>query len=409
MTIAYYFSCFPQISTTFLQREVRALTSLGVKPVLISNRPPSAGGYHPTDQDLFEQTFYLHPVRPGLYLKSNLKRMIQSPRRYFKGLGLAFSLKDKRFPGMIFKNLARFAGAAVLAEHLEKRKISHIHVHFAFGAAGVAIFLAAISRISYSISIHGSDVLLPNPLTEEKLKRADFIISNCRFHITNLTARYPSLSKKQFYPVYLGIDMRSPFLSKTTDIDMGKPLRILNIGRLEAVKGQDILIRSCALLHDKGVEFQCKIVGDGSKYQQLAALIDQLTLNDKVLLLGTCYESDVADLLDWAHVMVLSSLSEGTPMTIIESMMKGRPVVAPRITAIPEMVVDGKTGFLFEKANPQDLADKLTVLSKQPKLRIEMGKQGRKRSEIMFDLEKNAGKLKDIFKKNTALNNREND
>lgn len=71
------------------------------------------------------------------------------------------------------------AGAAVLAEHLVKNQVVHVHVHFAFGAASVAIFLEVLTGITYSLSIHGSDVLLPRPLTEKKLKQAKFIVSKC--------------------------------------------------------------------------------------------------------------------------------------------------------------------------------------------------------------------------------------
>ena len=240
MKIAYFFSSFPIISTTFLQREVRALRGMGINPVLVSNQRPQDGEYHPSDKDLLEETFYLKSAPLSLHFKSNCKRFIKSPLRYMKGFVLAFSLKDEQFPGILFKNIKRFFGAALLAEFLEAKKISHVHVHFAFGAAGVAIFLNAISKISYSISIHGSDVLLPQPLTEEKLKQARFIISNCEFHIQNLIRRYPTLESKKFHLVYLGIDIDSELWAKQTRIAETPSLRILNVARLEKVKGHEI-------------------------------------------------------------------------------------------------------------------------------------------------------------------------
>ncbi len=400
MKLAYFFSSFPQISTTFLQREVRALRVTGIDPVLIANRPPETNGYHPSDTDLAKETFYLTPVQPIRYFKANIKRFFKSPLQYLKALQLAITLRDKNFPGMPFKNFFRLLGAAVLADYCEQNQITHVHVHFAFGAAGVAIFLNVISDITYSVSIHGSDVLLPQPLTEEKLKRARFIISNCRFHIQNLIKRYPSLNKQQFHTVYLGIDTDSQLWSKQTKIIDDEYLHILNVAMLKPVKGHDILIQACAKLKARGILFTCRIIGEGPQRSELESLINQLNLTDSVHLLGIRYEQDVSELFNWAHLMVLSSLSEGTPMAIIEAMMKGRPVIAPRITAIPEMIIEGKTGMMFPRLASDDLAKKLSLFANHPDLVAKMGTAGRERAELLFDLRRNAKKLVTIFRQN---------
>jgi len=399
MKIAYFFSCFPQVSTTFLQREIRELEKQGIKPVLIANRSPESGGYHPFDKDLADRTFYLNPMQPVRYIKSNINMFKKSPRQYIRGLKLAFRLKDKNYPGLWFRNLARVAGAAVLADYLEKNKVAHVHVHFAFGAAGVAVFLKTISQIPYSISIHGSDVLLPQPLTEEKLKHAQFIISNCRFHIHNLRHRYPSLYKNRFYLIYLGIDIHSPPWSKTEPLTSDSNLRILNVARLDPVKGHEILVQACNYLQKKGVAFHCKIIGDGPSRHKIKSLISRLNLENSVNLPGICYEAEVAELFDWAHVMVLSSLSEGTPMTIIEAMTKMRPVIAPRITAIPEMIIEGINGFLFTKGRYDELAEKLSIFADNLELAEKMGKEGRKQAEEQYDLQQNVKKLISVFAK----------
>lgn len=396
--IAYFFSSFPQISTTFLQREVRAIRSLGINPTLVANRPPGKGEYHPTDRDLLNQTFYLSSVSPLLYFRAHFKRFFISPGCYLKGVINIFLLMDKKNPRIFFKNIIRFAGAVVLAEYLENKKIFHVHVHFAFGAAGVAIFLKLLSKVTYSISIHGSDVLLPQPLTEEKLKQAEFVISNCRFHIQNLIDRYPTLASQRFYPIYLGVDISSDsWATATAPSPLEGKLRILNVAMLRPVKGHEILLQACAELQKKGVSFECRIIGEGSEREKLEAMIEQLNLSRSVRLLGACYEPEVLRQLKWAHLVVLSSYSEGTPMAIIEAMMKGRAVVAPRITAIPEMVIEGESGLLFDKADPDDLARKLANIAEQPKLIYKMGNEGRKRAATLFDLRMNARKIVGLF------------
>ena len=394
--IAYFFSKFPTISTTFLQREVRNVERAGLPLLLVANRNPQRGGYHPHDKDLLNRTYYLSEQSTFNYLLTNMGLFFRKPSRYMKCVGLAFSLLDGSF-SRIVENLKHLIGAAVLAKYLQTNNVQHVHVHFAFGAASVAIFLNALTGIPYSITVHGSDVLLPHPLVEEKLKRAKFVISNCHFHISNLRRRFNSLTKQKFHMVRLGVELHSGPWSRVKPPEIDKTLRILNVARLEAVKAQDVLIAACAGLRDEGVSFKCRIVGDGPKRAELNRLIDDLELKTYVELMGSRYEADVIDFYDWSHVVVLSSLSEGTPVTIIEAMAKTRPVVAPRITALPEMVIDGQTGFLFEPGSAKDLTTKLVQLALHPSLIFSMGNKGHLEAQKLFDIETNIRKLTGIL------------
>ncbi len=402
MSTAYFNSCFPKLSETFIQREVRSLREIGLPLVLVSNRPPRSGEFHPGDKSLIQETFYLKPIRLGLYIKSNLKIFFKSPGRYLNAIKLALLLKDKNFPLIRYRNLARLAGAAVLANHILEKNVSHVHVHFAFGAAGVAIFLEKLTNIPYSLSIHGSDVLLPQPLIREKLARAQFIRSNCMFHVHNLKNQFPSLKKKSFHVIRLGIDLYSGRWSKVKASQSGLPLRILNVARLIPIKGHAILIKACAVLKNRGAKFHCRIVGDGASRKELEIQISQLNLDDSIELMGAKYETQVAELFEWSHVFVLSSLSEGTPMTVIEAMAKARPVIVPDMTALPEMVVHGKTGYLFKQGSSEELAEHLYQLARRPdltKIINNLGAAGRKRAEKLFNQANNSKKLINVFAK----------
>lgn len=387
--IAYYFSLFPVLTTSFIQYQLRATRELGLDFVMASNRKPGSGEYHPQDEDLKNKTFYLTPVKPGRYLSANLKALTRSPHRYLKTVQSAWKLREQ-FPLQIAKNLAHVAGAAVLAENLSSHGVRHVHVHFAFGAAEVAIFLEMLSGISYSISIHGSDVLLENPLLEPKLMGARFIVSNCDFHIGNLRRLYPALQQKRFYVVHGGVELRNGPWSNVQAPGTDMPLRILHVGRLVPVKAHEVLIQACAWLRDQGQHFQCRIVGDGPRKAAIEDMIEGLSLRDRVELLGARFEADILELYDWAHVVVLSSRSEGTPMVIIEAMAKGRAVVVPNITAIPEMVVDGRTGHLFAAGDAEALATKLASLIAEPDSIVRMGMEGRRHAERLFNLTTNA-------------------
>jgi glycosyltransferase involved in cell wall biosynthesis len=122
-----------------------------------------------------------------------------------------------------------------------------------------------------------------------------------------------------------------------------------------------------------------------------------LNLQDRIQILGACFQADVTKLYDWCQVLVLSSRSEGTPMVIIEAMAKARPVIAPRLTAIPEMVAEGQTGYLFQPGDASDLAAKLNRLMAQPQDLVRLGLEGRQRALELFDLNRNARKMMAVF------------
>lgn len=396
--LAYFTDFFPTLSTTFIQREVRELSALGLNPVLTSNRSMAAGDYHPQDRDLVDRTYYLRTVNPFRPLFAGLKFMARHPLRFFQGLCQVWALDDD-FPWQRLRNLLHLTEAMVLADYLLQKGVIHLHVHFAFGAAGVALFHQILTGMPYSLSIHGSDVLLPEPLTEEKLKSAAFIVSNCEFHVNDLKKRYFSLYNQRFHVIRLGLDIRSRLWAQPKPQAPGDVLRILNVARLHPVKAQDILIRACSRLKHNRVGIHCRIVGDGPRREELETMVTELDLKDEVELLGPKYEAEVSELYDWADVFVLSSLSEGTPMTVIEAMAKARPVVVPRMTALPEMVIDGRTGLLFQPGSAEDLAGKLTLLSEKSFCINEMGGEGRRRAEALFDLHANMEELLDVFRR----------
>ena len=163
------------------------------------------------------------------------------------------------------------------------------------------------------------------------------------------------------------------------------------------VKAQEDLILALASLRDQGLDCRCRIVGDGPLRAELQNLIQSLNLQDHIQLLGACFQAEVTQHYDWCQVLVLSSRSEGTPMVIIEAMAKARPVIAPRLTGIPEMVAEGITGYLFQPGDSSDLAAKLTRLMARPQDLVRLGLAGRQRALELFDLNRNARKLMAVF------------
>jgi glycosyltransferase involved in cell wall biosynthesis len=163
----------------------------------------------------------------------------------------------------------------------------------------------------------------------------------------------------------------------------GRRPRIVSVGRLAAPKDFHTFVRALALLPLGAADVL--IVGDGPDRAQLEAEIAWLGLGDRVLLAGE--RRDVSDLLARADLFVLSSRSEGLPVSVLEAMAAGLPVIASSVGGIPELVDDGETGILVEAGQAHELAAAISRLLADPGLRRRMGDAGRDRARMRFALE----------------------
>src|SRR5512133_751633 len=138
------------------------------------------------------------------------------------------------------------------------------------------------------------------------------------------------------------------------------------IAGLRDYKGQRHLVDACALLRDRGVPFLCLLVGDGP---------ERARLGDEVLLLGARAQEEVQRLLATADVAVHpsvrtpSGMMDGIPVALMEAMATGCPVVSTRVSGIPELVEDERTGLLVEPRDAAQLADAIQRLLADPALR----------------------------------------
>jgi len=149
------------------------------------------------------------------------------------------------------------------------------------------------------------------------------------------------------------------------------------IGRMTAVKRTDDVLLAFKALRDSGVDACLCMVGDGPDRGQLERRAHELGIVRDTLFLG--YQEDVASFYAAFDALVLPSGNEGTPVSAIEALAAGRPVVATRVGGVPDVVRDGEDGFLVEAGATDELADRLARLARDPDLREEMGRRGRER------------------------------
>lgn len=170
---------------------------------------------------------------------------------------------------------------------------------------------------------------------------------------------------------------------------------ICTIGRLTMQKNQSLFLRAAPHILQEFPDVQFIIVGDGPLNTNLKMLVKELKLDNSVIFTGALL--DIYPILAIADIFVLSSVWEQFPVTILEAMSMRKPVVAPRIAGIPEAVLDGESGILFEPNNIDQLANAILALLKNKKQATIMGMRGYQIIGERFINEKQVRKIEDIY------------
>lgn len=160
--------------------------------------------------------------------------------------------------------------------------------------------------------------------------------------------------------------------------------RAVTVGRLDAVKDQSTLLSAVRLVVDRSPAFQLDIVGDGPSRSYLEAQQRALGLTGHVHFQG--YQAQVRPFLAAAGVFVLSSVSEGVSIALLEAMASGLPAVATDVGGNREVVVPGETGYLVPAGSPEALAEALLRIQADRTAFERMGRAARRRVEVAFNL-----------------------
>lgn len=147
------------------------------------------------------------------------------------------------------------------------------------------------------------------------------------------------------------------------------------VGRMTAVKRTEDVARTMRALVDRGVDAYLCLVGDGPDRAGLERHMHELGIVRRCLFVG--YQEDVARFYDAIDVLLLTSVNEGTPVSVIEALASGHPVVATRVGGVSDVVRDGVDGFLVDVGDVELLGARLAELAGDPELRARMGSAGR--------------------------------
>ncbi len=378
---------FPKLSETFILEEVLGLERLGVALRIYTLAPPSDTLTHPAVARV-QAAVTPVPARladdPAGFALRHLRQALRRPLRYLRAATAAL----KRGAGRDFLR------AGWLADALDDAGIEHLHTHFASSPADVAELSGAIGGHSFSISAHAKDIYLSDAADlRRKLGAARFTVTCTEFNRRTLAAIAPDA---RVVRMYHGIDARVFHPSRR--LAPGVPAlvpRLLSVGRLREKKGLDTLVDACRLLAGRGLPFRCEIVGYGEELPRLQAQIAACGLEDRVALVGTLAREQVIERYARAAVYVQPSRvaadgdRDGIPNVLLEAMAVGVPVVATRVSGIPELVRHRANGLLVEPDDPAALADAIAQLIEQPELGRTLARAARAGVTEHFDNDHN--------------------
>ncbi len=303
--------------------------------------------------------------------------------------------------GQRVKALLHTLLGAIYAVRLSGRGVDHIHVHHGYFGSWIAMTASRLLEIPFSMTLHGSDLLINASYLDIKLAHCSTCFTVSEYNRRYILDRYQSVDPQRVVVARMGVDVPESTVLKETGAT--ERFTMVAVGRLHAVKNHVFLVRSCGWLKDAGIDFECLIAGEGPERGELERLVRNLGLGRHVSLLGHVPREQTASLYDRADVVVLTSRSEGIPLVLMEAMARGRIVLAPAITGIPELLIPGKTGFLYEPGSMRDFVEHLSSIFLL--LRRERGEAGASRHAGSLEWLRHAARVQVMrnFKRETNL------
>lgn len=408
MRIAFIVDVFPELSQTFILRQVTGLLDLGHEVDIYSNGEPGPGPVHESVEryDLRQPAAVIH------------KRSSVWPQyaRDLAGVArlLVFAPRALRLLGKV--RSAPFGGRRSLLPRLRilaaSRPYDIVHCHFGHMALQYR-FVASHWHVPFFVSFYGHDC---TRYPEQHGKDVFAPLFELADRVTVLSDRMHQQLQALGCPGelleihHIGVNFEDFPLRSHGDGRTSDEFRILTVARLVEKKGISYALRAVAevvrhaALDDGDHRLVYDIIGDGTLKSDLEALADELGLDGVVRFRGPASEVEVREAMKQADLFLLPSVraadgdEEGTPTVLMEAAASGLPVLSTRHSGIPEVVLDGETGVLVSERNSGELAEAIGRFLAEPELCLAMGRAGRERIQCHYDSRRLNSRLEQMYR-----------
>lgn len=343
--IAYVVSCFPKLSETFVVNELAELRRRGVEVRVLSLRRPA------------------EEVRHELVEEADLAKRAVCDVDEFRSLLRSFQ------PDLV-------------------------HAHFATEPTAVARALAAERGLPFTFTAHGYDVYRRPPADfGDRAAAAAAVVTVSEANARHIAVMH-RVDRSRIVVLPCGVDTER---FRPAERRPPEPPHIVCVARLVPVKNLGLLLEACRIIYDKRVDFRCIVVGDGRAREELVALRDRLRLGAIVEFAGPARQGEVLARWQRAAVAVLTSHSEGMPVSLMEAAACGVPAVATAVGGVPELVNEGVTGLLAPGGDAHAIARKLDGVLRDPHFATRLGAAARRRVEERFSLRRQVDGLLSLW------------
>ena len=340
--VAYVVNRFPKLSETFITGELAEIRRRGIEPRVLSLKRP---------EDTLQHAIV---AEAGL-----ISRTVYDPE------GFSAVLKEFR-PDLV-------------------------HAHFATEPTSTAWRLASELDVPFVFTAHGYDVYRRPPADfAERADAAAAVVTVSEANARHLVQRL-GIPAGHLHVIPCGVD--TDRFTPAEEEEKPAPPVVACVARLRPVKNLELLLRACAMLQARRVPFRCVVLGDGPSRPGLEAVRTELALDHVVTFLGAVEQDAVRSWLRRAAVAVLTSRSEGMPVSLMEAAACGLPAVAPAVGGIPELIEDGVTGLVTPPDDAPALAAALERLLLDRDLRAGLGAAARRRAEERFSRPRQVDRL----------------
>ena len=294
------------------------------------------------------------------------------------------------------------ANVKAISALINREKTDLVHLH-GYSAANFGRMASRKTGIANVVHEHAVLRTLPHQFAADLLLRSstDSAIAVSE-NVKKFMIRSRSIPARKIRVIWNGIDLRKftrianeaiQEKKRELNIPIGVPI-VGTVTRLRKEKGVEHLIRAIPIIHNAVPEAFFLIVGDGPLRGKLADLSQALNVERQTRFLG--FRDDVADLLSLFDINVIPSLTEGFPLSLIEGMCIGTPIVATAVGGINEIGVEGENVLFVRPKRADEIAHKVIHLLKDSTMREKFSQSGRRLSQ-KFGIESNATKLRQLY------------
>jgi glycosyltransferase involved in cell wall biosynthesis len=396
MRIAYLVNQYPQVSHSFIRREILALEGFGFEVERIALRGWDDALADPVDQAERRRTRYVLQAGVLALLTEVFFAFLRTPIRFLAALGLALRMARHAERPLPY-HLAYLAEACRVAAWLRESGAVHLHAHFGTNSAEVAMLVHALGGPAYSVTMHGPEEFdAPRCLgIAEKVRRSAFVVAISAYGRSQLYRWVEPVHWPKISVVHCGLEAG---FHEVAPAPLPEVPRLVCVGRLCEQKGQRLLVEAAARLAAKGIAFEIVLAGDGELRTDLEALIRRHDLGKSVRITGWLSSPQVREEILAARALVLPSLAEGLPVVLMEAMALRRPVLTTYVAGIPELVRPGENGWLVPSGDVEDLAAALEDVLARPAAALRaMGEAARLRALERHSIDTEAAKLAALF------------